>query len=105
MKPGELVEYSRATKISTIKQVNPAVYSSWKHYELIFDNTPVREIIQILEDTYGLQIQLKSKNLLNKKYTGTFKGADSDIILESLATLFGLEIDQTKDIIIIKDKE
>ncbi|WKN44035.1 FecR family protein [Tunicatimonas pelagia] len=102
MNPGDMVTYQ--PEIQKIQQtlVNPALHTAWKRSELVFEDTPVREIIYVLEDTYGLTITLEDESVAHRKYTGTFHEPDPEIILLALKTLFNLEINRNGNVIILQ---
>ena len=102
MHPGEMVTYTSEQKTVKKENVNLNVHTAWKQHELIFEDTPVREIIALLEDNYGLKINLQNKEAANRHYTGTFKNPNPDIILMALTALFKLEMERHDHIIILK---
>lgn len=102
MIPGEMVTYTHAQKAVKKENVNLDVHTSWKQQELVFENTPVLEIIALLEDNYGLKISLQNNEAANRNYTGTFKNPNPDIILLALTGLFNLEMERHDQVIILK---
>ena len=102
MHPGEMVTYTSEQKTVKKENVNLNVHTAWKQHTLIFEDTPVREIIALLEDNYGLKISLQNKEAANRHYTGTFKNPNPDIILMALTALFKLEMERHDHIIILK---
>jgi transmembrane sensor len=100
--PGEMVTYTPAQKDVKRENVNLNVYTAWKQQELIFEDTPVQEIIELLEDNYGLKIRLQNKEAAIRHYTGTFKNPEPDIILMALTALFNLEMEHQNNVITLK---
>ncbi|WP_310392058.1 FecR domain-containing protein [Hymenobacter sp.] len=86
MKPGELVEYNEAAPQTPLvkRVVRPEFYSAWTSGHLDFDNTPVAEIITLLEDTYGLRITLANPALRQQKLTGSIPNHDLDVLLNAV---------------------
>ena len=66
--PGELVslENRKLSKMS----VNTQQYSGWTYHKLYFDHTELSEVVEMLEDTYGLKIELRGKDLAHRKLSG-----------------------------------
>ncbi|GAC1585789.1 MAG: hypothetical protein NVS3B25_00310 [Hymenobacter sp.] len=87
MKPGELVEYNAAAPQAPLvkRMVKADFYAAWASGHLDFDNTPVTEIIALLEDTYGLRITLRNPALRQQKLTGSVPNHDLDLLLTALA--------------------
>ena len=102
MVPGEMVTYTPTQQSVKKENVNLNIYTAWKQQELVFEDTPVREIIELLEDNYGLKIRLENQKAAQRHYTGTFKNPDPEIILIALTALFELEKEQHNDLIILK---
>ncbi|WP_210513696.1 FecR family protein [Hymenobacter terricola] len=91
MKPGELVEYRPAEAQAPLakRPVNAELYAAWTTGHLDFDNTPVSEIITLLEDTYGLRISVRDPALRQQKLTGSVPNHDVDALLNA----FGKSLD------------
>ncbi len=95
MQPGEMVEIvPRTAKVAKTK-VNPEKYSSWSSQLLVLDKTSLREIVAILEDTYGLQVTVADTSLLRHTFSGRVPKQDEEVLLLSLSKAFDLKI--TKD--------
>jgi transmembrane sensor len=93
MLPGEKITYVSGQKSPTREQAKVNVATAWKENELIFEDTPVGEIIHVLEDNYGLRIKLKKPGIAERHYTGTFKNPDPEVILMALSGLFDLKLE------------
>jgi transmembrane sensor len=68
---------------------------AWKTRKIRFDDTPLPEVIDVLNQVYHTHIELASDHLLNCRFTGTFSEESLDTILEVLKKAFGFKIDQT----------
>lgn len=91
MKPGEMVEFQAAENIhKTI--VNTAVYSAWKDHKLIFDNTSLKEIKTILEETYGFKVKVGNKRLLQQTFTGAVPNENIEMLLIGLSKSTDLKV-------------
>lgn len=72
------------------KQNNPNPnYLSWKTRKLVFDATPLQDVMPIIEKTYGVDIELPV-DLEALQLTSTFNHEPLEIILESIAKSFNL---------------
>jgi transmembrane sensor len=49
----------------------PALVAAWKENELIFDNTPIEEVVKYLERWYGVSISIDDE--MKQKHSYTFK--------------------------------
>lgn len=94
MIPGEKITYTSGQKSATKEKAQINVATSWKQNELVFEDTPVKDIIHVLEDNYGLKIQLRKRGIADRRYTGTFKNPDPEVILMALSGLFDLKLER-----------
>lgn len=101
MKPGELIDISANAAIAKRSKVNPSLFDQWTTHKLIFENTPLREIADMLRDTYGLDVVIGDPKLLDKKLSGTAPIHDPDTFLEALSGSFDLRIDRKQNKITI----
>ena len=92
MNPGELVVFNAKNSQVQQKMVDPTLYSSWKDHQLMFEDTPVSEITQILEERYGFEISLKDKDIGTRKFTGTVSTKQIELLLKAIASSFNLEV-------------
>jgi ferric-dicitrate binding protein FerR (iron transport regulator) len=101
MRPGDLVEYSDQTKRITREEVNPETFTSWKDNMLVFEDTPVSEIVRILEDNYGFEVIIDSA-LTTRKFTASYSTDDIDVILKALSRSFNVRISRTGEKILFQ---
>ncbi len=97
MKPGELVEWKNEAARTTHKRVNPRVYSSWTEKKLLFDDTPLREVVTMLRNTYGLEVAVSDSTLLERQLSGAAPIQNVDVFLSGLARTFDLQITKTQN--------
>ncbi len=104
MKPGDLVQFSEKDQSFTRKAVNPEKFSSWTQNQLIFDNTPLKEIAQVLEDTYGMKIIFADPKLAARTFTATIPVSKPDILLTALSESLNLRVSRNDNEIILERK-
>nr|WP_321356351.1 FecR family protein [uncultured Draconibacterium sp.] len=73
VKPGEQVILNKDSKEISIKNVNPEWFSSWKDNKLVFVNMDLKELVVLLERKYGVDIEVKNKEILKLHFDGTIK--------------------------------
>ncbi len=67
-----------------------ANYLSWKTQQMIFNETPLSEVLDVVEKTYNVEIKT-TENISDKLLlTSTFDREDLEIILESISKTFNL---------------
>jgi ferric-dicitrate binding protein FerR (iron transport regulator) len=92
MRPGELVEFSGNPATYTRRVVNPDLYTAWKQNKLILQNTSLQEIVTILEDSYGLRVQVTDQRLLKLLGSGSIPTDDPEVLLSTIAEVFDLKM-------------
>jgi len=104
MQPGEFVEFKEASKSVVKKVVNPEVFISWKCKKLVFENTSLKEVILILEENYGLRVEVSDNKLLEKKVSGSVPSNNTRLLMEGLSEVFDLNIVWTKKQVKIQNR-
>jgi transmembrane sensor len=99
MEPDELVEYSRNDRQLTKKKVDPALYSSWVQKRLVFKETPLSEIGQLLEDNYGLRLQFGNEQLAARKFTGSVASDNPEMLMTAITESFQLKTSRKDNVI------
>ena len=105
MVPGELAELSNGQAKFTKKAVNPEMYSSWTEGRLIFDKTPFKNIVRMLEDNYGYQVHLEAKEIEEETFTGIVPSDSEEVVLNVLAESYGVKIAKSRKELWITRKE
>ena len=100
MQPGEVVELAARSGKVTRRVADPALYTSWKNHELVFDETPLAQIARMLEDTYGKKVVFRQPALAGYRISGTIPSDNVDILLRALARSSNIEIMQQNDTIL-----
>ncbi|QNF31464.1 FecR domain-containing protein [Adhaeribacter swui] len=94
LKPGEMAELIPSAQKFTKRQVNPEVYSSWTHKKLIFQATPLADIVTLLEENYGYRVQVSDQRILTRTITGEIYIDDVNTLLVALSTSFNLKFEK-----------
>jgi len=76
--------------------------TSWKTDELIFDNTPIMEVINSLDRYFGIDVKVDSGSeaILNCPFDGRFKNSESKLgeIIGSIEfSLMNIEVSKQQD--------
>lgn len=82
MKPGDQITFNAQQKQVTRKIVDPADYSAWKEEHLVFDDTPLADIILKLENRYKVHIIMNDSLARKERLTMTIGRETIDEILE-----------------------
>lgn len=88
------------------KTVNTdANYLAWKTHNLVFENTPLHDVVRYLNKTYYTEIQLDGENLKNLALTAQFEQKPVDFILNVIQLTFGLNLQQENNIYILSEND
>ncbi|WP_373513856.1 FecR family protein [Persicitalea sp.] len=95
MKPGDLVTLDKNSHIEKKSIPKPEILSAWQSHRYEFDKTALQEIVYLLQENYGLEVEVEDKGLLSQTVSGSLTVDNADHILELIETVLGLKI--TKD--------
>jgi ferric-dicitrate binding protein FerR (iron transport regulator) len=101
MQPGELVEF-RSNQVSR-KSVNAQNYVAWTENRLVLDHTSLREMVRMLYDNYGLQIEVSNPELLDQTVSGSMPTAGEDELILQIAKAFQLEAERNGNIVYLHE--
>jgi ferric-dicitrate binding protein FerR (iron transport regulator) len=101
--PGELVslEDRRLSKMT----VNPLQYSGWTYHKLYFDHTELRDVVEMLEDTYGLSVVLDDERLASRKLSGEIDCRYVEDILAAIEASLNVEATRSGQTVILGLRE
>lgn len=104
MIPGDYIEYSKTDSRITKKKVNPDIYSAWTVNKLMFDDISLFELTQIIQETYGLNVEISDSVLNRKRIKIAAPTNDVDVLLKTLEKLLNLDIQREGDHVKIDNK-
>ncbi|WP_212003677.1 FecR family protein [Chitinophaga sp. HK235] len=99
--PGQLLVFNKQTHHTTITQLAAGQADSWRKGQLNFINTPFKDVLLQLENTYGLHFIYTGKPQ-QQTVTAVFPANDLPKVLQHLAFIWELDFQQKKDSIFIK---
>lgn len=105
MNPDEAVEFLREDHTITKKQVNAELLTSWRNKILVFENTPLYKIGEMIEHTYGVEVMFDQDVDKNEALAGTVPSENLDVLLRVLAKSSNLSISRNNDQIIIRKRD
>lgn len=105
LKPGELLTYSSQKK--EILEFNPNTatkfHTSWTDGALIFDNTPLIEVLHTIEENYGIRFYVQNEANNQRKIKGGLPMEELEIAIDMLEQLLmDLEIKEEKGLYIVQ---
>ncbi|HEX9512690.1 MAG TPA: FecR domain-containing protein [Puia sp.] len=100
MIPGDFVEFNSA-QLEKRPAKNDSVLA-WKEQKLVFDQTPLRELVAIIKDHYGITVKLADDSLGDKKIVAILPNNNLDVLLKSLEATSEFDVIRQEDGILIK---
>lgn len=85
MKPGEHAIIDKESNRSSIRTENISKYTAWHKGKLVFDNTPMTEVAQMLARWYGVEVIANDSEINNYRFTTTFEGESLFEVIELLS--------------------
>ena len=102
MHPGDIVEYTN-NKIQK-NTVTRQDYLAWTESKLVFDNTSLTEVAEIIKHHYGVDVKLVGENLPAKTISGIMPNNNLSILLQSLEATQEFSIKRIDNTITISAK-
>ena len=75
----------------TRKTADMKLNTSWKDGYLVFDNTPIREVIKKMERWYGIDITVADSKVMNNNFTASFRSESLQQVLTLLDITCGIK--------------
>jgi ferric-dicitrate binding protein FerR (iron transport regulator) len=87
-----MVTYSARTDALSHLRVNPEDYNAWLNNILVFNNTPIIEVVATLEDNLGISINIDNAGLEKETFTGSIPMDNASIFFKTLSRSFNVII-------------
>jgi transmembrane sensor len=84
------------------RNVQPDSVMAWQDQKLIFDKTPLRDLVTILNNQYGVHVQLEGRSLGDSTISGILPDNNLDILLQMLKATSDFDVLREGDQITIK---
>src|SRR6185437_8184900 len=76
-------------------------YLAWSQGSLVFVDTPLREVVHVLDRTYDLQITLADSTLGRQLITATFTNQPANTVLDDIAAIIGAAYERSARSVVI----
>lgn len=104
MKPGDKIEYNKATHKITATQVHPSDYIEWTKGNIYFEKESLENIMKTLSRIYDVEIRFDSNKLPNEYFTGTIPGCGIQNALNILMLTSPFYYEMDGSVIVLKEK-
>lgn len=65
---------------------------AWKEQKLVFDKTPLRELVTIINDQYGVNVQLSDDSIGDRTISAILPNNNLDVLLQALDATSEFEV-------------
>lgn len=100
MESGQILRFKKGDRFLSATAENVNVYTSWWTDHLVLDNTPFKDIVNRLQDTYGVEIEVRNQDLLERSLSGSIENSNLQIMITALAKALQTPVQHNGDIII-----
>ena len=87
--PGDAAVFDNSSKTITQFTNNDANFLSWKTGHLLFDDTPVNQLIYALQRHYNVEIKVDQDKTLNCRFTGDFQETELENAMKVITRATG----------------
>ena len=92
MKPGDRLVYEKKSNTAILENENISKYIAWHTGKLVFDNTPMTEVAQLLSRWYGVDVNVENDEIRNYRFTTTFENESLFQVIELLGLSSPIQI-------------
>jgi|TARA_Y100000310_G_scaffold345200_1_gene462606 ferric-dicitrate binding protein FerR (iron transport regulator) len=92
MHPNQLLAFNKESRELTPRDVNIRPYTTWWQEEYVLDRTPFHEIVNRIEETYGVTVIVQENELLNRTLSGSFGNENLTVITHALGIALDVDV-------------
>ena len=92
MKPGQLVTFDQKNHLALQVLKHPEQQSAWREKRFVFDETTLREVAYMLEESYGLTVDINDPELAQRVLVGSLQADNADQLLQSISELLDINV-------------
>jgi len=102
MAPGELVSFSKENdRVTHHKVTKELSYSLWREGTYVFNNSSLQEVMNNIEQAYGMKVEFIDEELKHQLLTGGIPNQNLKICLSAIEKATGTRMVQKEDRLII----
>lgn len=101
LSPGEKAVFCRSDSSIAIAPADMHLATGWMEEYLVFDGEPLAQVIRKIERWYGMDVELRRKDISTDSLTGSFRHENIHNVMYSLSLQYDFRYTIEKDHIII----
>jgi len=90
--PGDVVMVSKQGSLTLSHDQPVAAHTGWKDHHFMFENTPVSQIADQLNEVFGVRIIIADSALAKRTLGGTFKAENADQFLQVMSEILEVRV-------------
>lgn len=79
-------------------------YAAWKEDRIVFQNTDLGEVVETLQEYYGVSMHITNAELLSCRFTGRFEKSSLHEVLQVLSSTFNLTFNDKEGVYTLAGK-
>ncbi len=103
MRPGDGMRYHATTGQLRRRKVRPDQMGAWTQGVLLLDHMTLDELGQIIEDTYGRRVIIRSPELARRVLSGSLPTRNERTLLEGIAATLNVPVRVEKKVVVFGD--
>lgn len=92
--PGQRLSYNAENDKVSVSYVDTESLTSWRTGRITFCHTPLKEVLMMIGNTFGVRFVINNMSLIDNTYTGTFDNQSLDNILFTLEQIADIHFKQ-----------
>lgn len=104
MKPGDFLTFDGQNHLKKEVTQKPEKLAAWKDHRFVFEETTLQEVAYLLEENYGLQVNIEGKELSERVIMGSFRAENVDELLQSISELLDINVVRQGNQVQLMDK-
>ena len=84
LRPGQVVTVNGAQQAKVNDEKDVTAHSGWTRHEFHFDNTPLKDIAGMIEDTYGYRMEVADSSMLQVAISGDVRVGNIEEMIKVL---------------------
>jgi len=97
LKPGEMATQTATAAPLRKEAVDVNAYSRWREKIFYYKGKKLKELAEIIHDSYGLEIIIENEALKEETFTGWFPTDSVETFFDKLEKLYPMEIDKQEN--------
>jgi transmembrane sensor len=96
LEPGQFVGFDSNVRALDVQFVNPEIYTSWVNGRLYFEDAAVEEVLDQIEDTFGISAVVRDSQVFEYRISGSIESSELEIITSALSAILNISIEKSE---------